>query len=77
VVTAPPNVEIDETSDVRAVTDYLEGLRPGTTVWYGQSTKAWWAMVPLRRSARLVEAVNPGELRQAIANAGVWPWPRR
>jgi hypothetical protein len=44
--------------------------------WYGHATRAWWAMVPVRRDMRLVEALSPRELREAIVNAQGWPWPK-
>jgi hypothetical protein len=46
------------------------------SAWYGTVTGSWWAMVPLRDGTpRLVEAVNPVELRAAIQNPAGWPWP--
>jgi hypothetical protein len=48
---------------------------PGVRAWYGQATGRWWALVPLRRGPRLVEALNPRELREAIEKAAGWPWP--
>jgi hypothetical protein len=47
----------------------------GVVAWYGKSTGAWWAMIRLGRDERLVEAVNPRELRDAIVHAQ-GPWPR-
>jgi hypothetical protein len=76
-VTAPVGPKSRETQKVREIVKYLEGLRSGATVWYGSATGAWWAMVPLRSGMRLVEAVNPRELREAIVNPGAWPWPRQ
>jgi hypothetical protein len=48
----------------------------GVVAWYGQATGAWWAMVRVRRDVRLVEALSPRELREAIVHARGWPWPR-
>lgn len=48
----------------------------GVVVWYGRATGAWWAMVGLGDDARLVEAVSPQELREAIMRARGWSWPR-
>jgi hypothetical protein len=49
---------------------------PGVVAWYGKATRSWWAMVPLGERGRLVEAINPVELRKAIVSANAWPWPR-
>jgi hypothetical protein len=49
---------------------------PGVRAWYGMATGSWWALVSVRGRARLVEAINPQELRKAITNARAWPWPR-
>jgi hypothetical protein len=48
---------------------------PHAVVWYGHSTRNWWAMVWCGRW-RLVEASSPYELAQAINGAAIWPWPR-
>lgn len=48
----------------------------GVVAWYGETTGAWWAMVRVRHDVRLVEALDPRELRNAIMNARGWPWPR-
>lgn len=61
----------------RAVARAVEQEFPHVTAWYGAATAAWWALVPLREGARLVEADIPRELREAIVNARTWPWPRR
>lgn len=43
---------------------------PGSSVWYGETTKRWWAVVPcLDGRFRLVEAVDPEDLIQAIKAA--------
>jgi hypothetical protein len=64
--------------DGRTVAREIRREVPGVLAWYGRATQAWWALVPgggLAR-ARLVEAINPEELREAIRNARGWPWPR-
>ncbi|GAA1565501.1 hypothetical protein GCM10009678_55680 [Actinomadura kijaniata] len=45
------------------------------SAWYGQATGKWWALVRARRGLRLVEAVNPRELRDAVVQVDGWPWP--
>ncbi|GAA2456668.1 hypothetical protein GCM10010191_90120 [Actinomadura vinacea] len=62
--------------DGRPVTDAIREEFPGVWAWYGHATGSWWAMVPLRCGPRLVEALNPRELRDAIENAANWPWPK-
>jgi hypothetical protein len=57
-------------------TDAIQQQFPGVRAWYGQTTGSWWALVPLRGGSRLVEALNPHELREAIENATGWPWPK-
>ncbi|GLZ12553.1 hypothetical protein Acsp04_27880 [Actinomadura sp. NBRC 104425] len=57
----------------------LAGIRrdfPEIPAWYGKATGSWWAMVPIGARWRLVEAVDPAELRRAILNPAGWPWPR-
>ncbi len=62
---------------VRQVTTSEREFPGALTAWYGQFTKTWWALVPVNRGPlRLVEAHSPKELREAIANAATWPWPR-
>ncbi|MFB4308737.1 hypothetical protein [Actinomadura sp. GTD37] len=60
----------------RSVTAAIEREFSGVVAWYGHATGAWWAMVRVRRDVRLVEALSPRELREAIVNAQGWPWPR-
>jgi hypothetical protein len=56
-------------------TEAIRQQFPGVRAWYGQATGSWWALVPVRGGPRLVEALNPRELREAIENAAGWPWP--
>jgi hypothetical protein len=60
----------------RAVAAQIEREFSGVWAWYGEATGSWWAMVRLDGGARLVEALNPDELRNAIVHARGWPWPR-
>ena len=60
----------------RPVAEQIEREFSGVVAWYGEATGAWWAMVRVRGDARLVEALTPRELRDAIVNARGWPWPR-
>lgn len=53
----------------------LEQEFPGVVVWHGTATGSWWALVHTGRIYRLVEALDPRELRDAIWNAHSWPWP--
>jgi hypothetical protein len=63
-------------ADVRPITQEIQRARPGVCVWYGRATGSWWALVRLADRARLVEAANPRELREAIDHPESWPWPR-
>ncbi|GAA0562709.1 MULTISPECIES: hypothetical protein [Thermomonosporaceae] len=65
----------DETAR-RPVAAQIEREFSGVVAWYGQATGAWWAMVRIRRDVRLVEAGDPGQLREAIVHARGWQWPR-
>lgn len=49
---------------------------PEAVAWYGKRTGTWWAMVPVRDRWRLVEAMDPLELRGAIRRPASWPYPR-
>jgi hypothetical protein len=60
----------------RPVVTEIEREFSGVVAWYGHATRAWWAMVRVRGDVRLVEALNPRELREAIVNARGWAWPR-
>jgi hypothetical protein len=60
----------------RPVAAQIEREFSGVVAWYGTATEAWWAMVRVGGGLRLVEAVSPSELREAIVNARGWPWPR-
>ncbi|TDE26444.1 hypothetical protein E1289_25565 [Actinomadura sp. 6K520] len=73
---AAPRVRLPDGVDGWPVTREIQREFPGVCAWYGSATGSWWAMVTLPGRARLLEAVNPVELRKAIANAWGWPWPR-
>ena len=60
----------------RSAVHEIEQAVPGVTAWYGEATEHWWALVWLPEGARLLEAINPRELRDAIANPSTWPYPR-
>ncbi|GAA2119619.1 hypothetical protein [Actinomadura napierensis] len=60
----------------RPVAAQIEREFSGVWAWYGEATGSWWAMVRLGDAARLVEALDPRELRDAIVHARGWPWPR-
>jgi hypothetical protein len=59
----------------RQMAGQIERDFPGVLAWYGVYTGAWWAAVQVGDRLRLVEAITPAELREAIANARGWPWP--
>ncbi|WP_067466200.1 hypothetical protein [Actinomadura macra] len=50
---------------------------PDVQAWYGQHTREWWAMVPLRDGPRLLSAPDIRQLREEIINARAWPWRHR
>ncbi|RSN59571.1 hypothetical protein [Actinomadura sp. WAC 06369] len=54
---------------VRRLCGELERQLPGVLAWYGRETGSWWAFVPLTSGDRLVEAVSPRDLREAIVRA--------
>ncbi|QXJ24954.1 hypothetical protein AGRA3207_006373 [Actinomadura graeca] len=47
----------------------LQEQFPGVRVWYGESTRSWWALVPTRHGPRLLEAPSPQELREEVMSA--------
>ncbi len=67
---------VSSADETQAAVARIEREFSGVVAWYGKSTGAWWAMVRLGRGERLVEAVSPRELRDAIVHARGWPWPR-
>ncbi|URM97071.1 hypothetical protein K8Z49_15940 [Actinomadura madurae] len=67
---------IASAEETSAAVARIEREFSGVVAWYGRATGAWWAMVRLPNDVRLVEAVSPRELREAIVHARGWPWPR-
>ncbi|GLZ16259.1 hypothetical protein Acsp04_64940 [Actinomadura sp. NBRC 104425] len=63
-------------ADERAALAWIRQQFPEVPAWYGKATGSWWAMPPIGARWRLVEAVDPVELRGAILNPAGWPWPR-
>ncbi|GLW65536.1 hypothetical protein Arub01_37800 [Actinomadura rubrobrunea] len=61
--------------DARTAAAQIEREFPGVVAWFGRATRTWWAMVPIGSGWRLVEAIDPAELRQAILTRAMWPWP--
>jgi hypothetical protein len=59
-----PDATLPDGLDSRPVTDAIQLEFPGVLAWYGRATGSWWALVPLRRGPRLVEALDPSELRE-------------
>lgn len=47
----------------------------GVPCWWGEATRAFWAMVPAGGRLRLVEALSVREMVTAITHPGGWPWP--
>jgi hypothetical protein len=72
----PSRARLPDGWDGRAITREIQREFPGVSAWYGSATGSWWAYVRLWDRSRLVEAADPAELCQAIANARGWPWPR-
>jgi hypothetical protein len=68
--------EISDAALWGAAASAVEEQFPGVKAWRGNFTGSWWALVPMRGTSRLVEAINPRELCEAISQAGAWPWPR-
>lgn len=61
--------------EIAAAVARLRAQFPGVSVWFGIHTWHWWAMVECG-GWRLVEALTPDELAEAIPKAAAWPWPR-
>lgn len=47
----------------------LQGLFPGSRIWFSDGTKTWWALPPA--TASLIEASAPAALHQMLA--ATWP----
>lgn len=75
-MTSGPRVVLPDEVDAGPVVRAIQREYPGVLAWYGTATGSWWAFVPLGQDARLVEALSPGELREALCNPRGWPWPR-
>ncbi|GLZ12389.1 hypothetical protein Acsp04_26240 [Actinomadura sp. NBRC 104425] len=75
-MTRAPRVVPPEGVDAGPVVRAIQREYPGVLAWYGMATGSWWAFVPLGQGARLVEAIDPDELREALRNPRAWPWPR-
>lgn len=45
------------------------------SAWYGSATGRWWALVDTHRGPRLVEAINPRQLRDVVVQTEGQPWP--
>jgi len=69
---APPHANLHR----QQAAAQIEQEFPEVTAWFGPATRTWWAIVPLGTGWRLVEAVDPAELREAIRRRAIWPWPR-
>lgn len=62
--------------DGRRAAAQIEQEFPEVKAWFGMATRTWWAMVPIGAGWRLVEALSPAELREAIRKRAIWPWPQ-
>lgn len=45
----------------------LEGSFPAAIIWYGRTTRHWWALAGAGRRARLLEAESPSDLAVVLA----------
>ncbi|ROO88745.1 hypothetical protein EDD29_6424 [Actinocorallia herbida] len=52
--------------DVTTTAAYLAALLPGSMVWWGEATKAWWAYIPDGGIGFLLEAQSPGGMARAL-----------
>lgn len=57
----------DAPDDVTAAVVTLERRFPGASVWFGQHTFRWWAVVPGSTRWMLVEAMTPMQLADRMA----------
>lgn len=49
----------------------LESKFPTAVIWFGMTTRHWWAMAGTGRHARLLEAESPSALTVALARLHV------
>jgi hypothetical protein len=54
----------------------LESKFPTAVIWFGRTTRHWWAMAGTGRHARLLEAESPSALTVALARLHVAGPPR-
>lgn len=59
----------DAPDDVTAAVVTLQRRFPGSSVWYGQQTCRWWAMMPWENWWVLLEATTPMELADRMTEA--------
>ena len=59
----------DTPDDVTAAVVTLQRRFPGSSVWYGQQTRRWWAMMPWENWWVLLEATTPMELADRMTEA--------
>ncbi|GAA0215507.1 hypothetical protein GCM10009527_009210 [Actinomadura nitritigenes] len=52
----------DTVVDMPPIPDQPPPIPDGIMHWYGEATRAWWAVVPGRHGARLIEAPSEDAL---------------
>jgi hypothetical protein len=50
----------------------LERQFPGVVVWYGHTTRHWWALLFIGQWVQLIEGHTPEQLAHAIGAARSW-----
>lgn len=59
----------DAPDDETAAVITLQRRFPGASVWFGQHTFRWWAMMPGSTGWMLLEAMTPMQLADRMAEA--------
>jgi hypothetical protein len=65
----PPLDACASREPTRAATAAGLSARFGVPVWWGSSTRRWWALLPGGRRGHLVEATDPYDLATMLGQA--------
>lgn len=70
-VSGDPN-DSSANAAIKATAVALERQFPGAMVWYGLSTRRWWAVLPAGEWEQLIEGSTPEQLTLTIGAIRSW-----